>query len=295
MRRNKNSFNLAYQSIRGGYTIVEVLIFLAISSVLAISALMLMSGRQRNTEFTQAVNELESQLRDIANDVTTGYFPNPGNISCTVSGATDAPALSTGGADPGTNTSCIYVGRAIQFDSNSMRVYSALGRRQANGSDVKDVFESKPKLVAQKSAIDTAPNAIETLDIHPAIKVRRIRSISSAGTYDVSGIAFITTFGKTNSITSLASIRTDIAPLGPLGMTPDQYQFVSAFNDFFADQIPSLVTNKNIYNTVVNTDDGIEICVEGQGVDRHARIVLGAKKSDGSSTTIVIGNGSNCP
>ncbi len=59
-----------------GYTIVETMIFLAVSSLMFISAMILINGRQSRAEFIQAVRVFEANLRDVANDVSTGYYAN---------------------------------------------------------------------------------------------------------------------------------------------------------------------------------------------------------------------------
>ena len=59
---------------RGGYTIVETLIFLAVSALLFVSTIILISGRQAKAQFTNSVRDLVSDITDVANDVANGYY-----------------------------------------------------------------------------------------------------------------------------------------------------------------------------------------------------------------------------
>ena len=97
---------------------------------------------------------------------------------------------------------------------------------------------------------------------------------------------------------SSASLSADIVPVvttssGP-GIVADKYTFVNGFNSFYSDWLPSFALNQIAYNQAANTVSGISICVNGDGVKRHAIISLGARKADGTSTNVEIRSGS-CP
>lgn len=111
-----------------GYTIVEVMIFLAISGALFVSASALISGRQERTMFQQSVNTTSQTLEDILNDVSTGYYPSNNDFKCTNSGG--SPTLSVGGSQQGTNQGCIFSGKLLSFTttpaSPSYSVYTMI-------------------------------------------------------------------------------------------------------------------------------------------------------------------------
>ena len=55
-----------------GFTIVETLVVLGVTSVLATTALLMVSGRQARTQFYTGVQEFESTLQDISNGLPGG-------------------------------------------------------------------------------------------------------------------------------------------------------------------------------------------------------------------------------
>lgn len=115
-----------------GYTIVEVLLVLAISTTLLFAAITVFKGQQSETQFTQAVQDLNSKIINITDQVAAGTFPDSEQYSCTP-GAGGPPSLSaaaSGGA--GTRESCLFLGRAIQVgisDHSILNIYTIVGNR----------------------------------------------------------------------------------------------------------------------------------------------------------------------
>src|SRR4051812_35553772 len=93
-----------------GYTIIEVLIVLAVTGVLLASALRLISGQQARTEFSQSIRDVQSQINDVMNNVSSGYFATGGKVGCTTSSS--GPTLSSTPPSGGSGTSkdCILIG-----------------------------------------------------------------------------------------------------------------------------------------------------------------------------------------
>lgn len=141
---------------RGGYTIVETLIFLAVSGVLFVSAMLLISGRQAKTQFTNSVRDLISDITDVANDVANGYYQTGSGLNCTPNLAGPDVSLGNNNAQ-GTNKGCIFVGRTMRFsagEENNLTLYTLAGNQNNNqGKDVKTLAEAKPKVVSEDSYI----------------------------------------------------------------------------------------------------------------------------------------------
>lgn len=116
-----------YREAIAGFTVVEVLIVLAVSGLLAISAMVLINGRQAKAEFTTGINGFQQQLQQIVNEVASGYFPNLTGFSCDILPAQSqrvAFSDAAGGGAQGSNKNCIFLGKGIQFglDSSSAQI-----------------------------------------------------------------------------------------------------------------------------------------------------------------------------
>lgn len=120
-----------------GYTIVEVLIVLAVSSFMFLIAANFINGKQEKTAFTEGTNDMVSNLQKVLEDVTDGHYSDI-PLTCTVSG--DALRIVTGGTGQGTNKDCVFLGKLVHFYSASggpnvnYDVYSLAAARAISGS-----------------------------------------------------------------------------------------------------------------------------------------------------------------
>ncbi len=57
-----------------GYTIVEVLVVLAVSSFMFVIAANFINGRQERASFASGSNDLASALRNVLNQVADGHY-----------------------------------------------------------------------------------------------------------------------------------------------------------------------------------------------------------------------------
>ena len=117
----------------GGYTIVEAMIVLAISALLFMAALVVISGQQGETLFSQSMQDLKSKLQDYVSQVNAGSFPDASGYTCAVDSHTGRPYLSAGSGGAGTNVDCIFLGRAIELipRQSTIYIYTVLGTRDA--------------------------------------------------------------------------------------------------------------------------------------------------------------------
>ncbi len=119
----------------GGYTIVEVLIFMAVSAAMFVSAMLLIGGQQNKAQFQTAVKELEATIRSTLGDVSTGYYRNKAGFGCSLNGG--VPNFTASANAQGTNQECITIGRVLHFDvanNTALNIYDIVGRRQYNPS-----------------------------------------------------------------------------------------------------------------------------------------------------------------
>jgi hypothetical protein len=129
------------QSVSNGYTIIEVLIFLAVSAVLMTFSFNLINGKQAEAEFNQKMRDTRSQIQDWLNDASTGLSgADSSNSHCTVSG--NSPPIIDKNSLASPQPQCIYIGKAVQFTDSAMSAdqserifgYSVFGRRLSAGT-----------------------------------------------------------------------------------------------------------------------------------------------------------------
>lgn len=120
----------------GGYTLIEVMIFLAISGVLFVSAVALIQGQQGRTQFSQSIRDIDSKITQYATEVSASYFPSTEKYSCSaVAGRPKLTPLAASSKALGSNEDCIVLGKALQFHTtpgsvdDSLTSYTILGLR----------------------------------------------------------------------------------------------------------------------------------------------------------------------
>ncbi|NBW29417.1 type II secretion system protein [bacterium] len=130
-----------------GFTIVEVLIVLAISGVIMVATLPFISNKQNNTQFTVGIRQIQNQLQEILNNVSTGNVTVPAsvNYSCTSSNGA-GPVITSTLSNLGTNFGCQYIGMGIYFDKNSMQIIPIIGQKysDSNLTKVTSLASAKP-------------------------------------------------------------------------------------------------------------------------------------------------------
>lgn len=139
--------------VSAGYTVVEVMIFLAVSAALFASATVMLGGREAHTQFSQSMRDVESKMQDWLNDVNTGFSGTNPNLN-TCSAAAGSPVINTGGGSP--TPQCIFLGKAIHFTTEAsvppsdpeqhrkVFTYQVFGRRLNGDLLVSNLTEARP-------------------------------------------------------------------------------------------------------------------------------------------------------
>ena len=221
----------------GGYTIVETMIFLAVTGVLLISAMSLMSGRQASVQFSQAVTDAQSRMQDIIGQVATGYVP-PANYKCKVDNpgnAASKPSFDIATtSQQGSSDACVFLGKAVVFndgdDGGQASIMSIAARRlNSSGREVSSLAEARPVPISKLSSVDTQPDTTENFTFDFGVHITRIVALDKDGIAieKYGTILFLSTLPKYQSLTStLASgaQRVSFAGIKNSLTTDDQYQ-----------------------------------------------------------------------
>jgi type II secretory pathway pseudopilin PulG len=253
-----------------GFTIVETLIFLAVTSALLVSGLLLVSGQERKTRFTQSLNDIREQVDSVINNVSTGYYDaGEQKFSCNTA-ISGPPTISSAAAGDrrGRNERCIYIGRAMQFKpdgkDNEFKIYTIVGRQYANGSLSKNVEELAPPNGAWPTPIDTPLNeVVETNILGAGIKPVAMRYNGS----NITGIfAVISDFGKNDGSGNLTTSSRTASLYGFAGTDLGTSSTVALSNYLRSDSGPF---------DYVEATSGVAICFESQGTDQYGILTIG--------------------
>ena len=118
---------MRHRATSRGFTIIETLIFLAVSSFVFVAAIGQYSGQQKSVEFNQGVNGLQSQLLTMISEVSSSFPPDISGYTCTANN-NNSPLSFT--ASAGDSSGCIFLGQAIGFGGDGAGAYCS-----ANTSD----------------------------------------------------------------------------------------------------------------------------------------------------------------
>jgi hypothetical protein len=188
----------------GGYTLLEVLLFLAVSSMLLAIFNVALRGQGAHTEFVASMNDTSSKMQQWIDEVKNGYSASTataslagGNYDCVLDG-TNKPVLTLpGGTGHGTgsNVSCIFLGKAIMVNdeqpgpgpkdvNDKIYAYTVLGRRtftDINGNQtlVDNIINANPKAAIYDDGSgvpEPKTNLTEVYKIPNGARVRRVYS-----------------------------------------------------------------------------------------------------------------------
>ena len=179
-----------------GYTIVEVMIVLAVSSVMFVIAANFINGKQAKTSFTQGVNSLSAQIQDIIDDVVDGKYSDVA-VSCTESSSS---VNITPVAQPqGTNAQCVFRGKLIHFygpvnDRTKYEVIPLVDLRNPPSGTATDLSRiNSSSTLVQKELIPQRLNVVSGI-VTPLsgteVNAYNIGFLQSSGTRNDSGIGY---------------------------------------------------------------------------------------------------------
>lgn len=248
-----------------GYTIVETLIFLAVSALMFVAAVAAISGRQNKAMFVNAVRDFETQIIDVANDVANGYYQVPGGISCTA-GVVAEDSTGTRGA----NKDCILIGRTLVFtDRDSAAIHTMYGNRDDEGS----INTVNPRLLL---------NAATPVGLLNGMTVSCVALADSCTAGSDSNGAIGIFMQPNNGIESLNGNDGS-------GIKTDAYLYGNAKIGETAN-----LTDVLNFSQATKVDQTVTVCLASGTTSQYALVQLKATQSSGLSVTSTIREGGSC-
>ncbi|MEO8105620.1 MAG: hypothetical protein ABI602_04785 [Candidatus Saccharibacteria bacterium] len=277
-----------------GYTIVEVLIFLAISSLMFLMAAAFISGKQSAVEFKQSNNDINTQIRSIVNDVSNGQYPSAAGFSCSAP-LIGPPVIAALVAKQGSNVGCIFMGKVVQFnvagDPSAYNVYTIAARQTGStGSSVTTFAEAQP--IAVDSAVvnltdkKILQNGMEVTKVlqckADCIGVTNSRVIGSFGFFGSLG-----NYGLSQSSTPESGAQTLVTASIPSSVYGVSEPIAVTSINLNAKNIIS--TNNILTNNIMGNGNYILLCFKNGS--KKSSVSIGGQNGQQFTTTLETGNG----
>lgn len=268
-----------------GFSIVEVMIVLAVTGILFISAAVAISGRANKTQFQQSINQITDQIRATINEVGVGYYANMGNLDCTSDGST--LTLKAGNTEQGANSGCVFLGKAMQFgvagtDPQQYVTQAIAGiQRDANGDEITSLANAKPAVIYPAAPQLNAPNDSVKSTLQYGLTVSKMYYDGNEAN-KIGAFALISSLGSYNG-TELQSGSQQISLVPILTSALDQSIGASA-----------AAINAKLPTSPVAPAKGVTICFDSGSTDQSGKVVIGGGNGRQLSVTLTIKGAKGC-
>ncbi len=268
-----------------GFTIVETMIFLAISAMMFVLAISTMSGKQQQTEFQTGVNTLRAELNQDLSNVGSGNYPSLNGINCT--------ANENGGQPSGCSTSTpindtsTVIGEVLAFNSGSYTILPVVGRNYvANTKDTQDATtfsQAEPWIISSTAQSITMPFGLRVVSDPSVTSTVTSPTISPPPGLGAIGIFSFTSFEGNN-----------LANSGEALSSGSEHVEIFAIPGSALGTSPIALVNTPLTNCSGNSDDVCISTAQAQMINPSNGITLCLNSgSDTQSVFFTIGGGSN--
>jgi prepilin-type N-terminal cleavage/methylation domain-containing protein len=267
-------------SSSSGFTIVEVLIVLAVTGILFVSAAVMIAGRQNQTQFDQSIRQIQSQIQQTINEVSIGYYPNLNNFKCSASGA--SLSISSGSSGQGTNTGCVFLGKVMQFgvnntDPEQFITFTLAGLQQdASGNQISSLANARPLVIASSPSHSDIPNGYVTSNLEGGLTSVKM---SYNGT-PIGAVAFVSNLAPSGSGSVISGSQ-------QIGLVPINGTALGASPSTTADAIDNALASGA---ATINPTNGVQLCIASGTTNQSGLITIGGGSRDLNVTLDIKGN-----
>lgn len=289
LRRGKqHQDSAAIDGVRknGGFTVVEVMIVLAVTGLLFVSAATAISGRTNKTQFQQSINDIVSALQQNINSTAIGYYPNASNFKCTNNSG--SMVITSGTNTAGTNSDCIFLGKAIQFgvtgtDPQQYVTYPIAALRvDTTGEEVHSITTANPAVIYPAAPQTNAPNDTQTDKLMYGLTVSKMfynnNTGNTIGSFAV--ISDLSTYSYSDSKLQSGSQQLILVPISTTGL-----------NDTVASTAGKI--NQKLAGSPTATS-GVQICFDSGTTDQSGLVTVGGSGGQQLNVTLQIKSGKGC-
>jgi prepilin-type N-terminal cleavage/methylation domain-containing protein len=271
---------------QAGFTIVEVLIVLAVTGILFVSAITIFSGKQGKTEFNQSINDIQNQLNQTINEVAAGNYPDPSSAKCEANPSTGIIDFGTAASTTqGASTGCIFLGKVVHFvkptngDNQQYYVYTLAGAQNHNGSITTSLVDAGPLVV---------PNNTDTNPLEFGLAVQDVRT----GGTKIGSFAFVNSLS--GSAESSGTNQVDLLPIkGDSLLSNSKDDEIVPIEKYFKPAPPGIPAGTADAVIPVNPAEGVTICFTSGTTNQSGQITIGSN-GRALSTNLKIYNSQDC-
>jgi len=226
----------------------------------------------------------------VTNDVSTGFYPNTNNFTCSASGRGPVIVPPSGTPVQGTNVGCIFIGRVMQFSvlgsgGEGFNIYTVAGQRltgAVGSSEVTSLSQTMPVAIAQDSNNHSTVNAFDSGKLQSDLRVSKMTYTNSGTTTNIGAVGFFSTFGSYSGSNLVSGSQTiNLIPIPGTALDMNSQSLADAVDSFAAG---SYITNPTA---------GVTICFQSGSSNQYGQIIIGSNGRQ-TSTSKIIGTG-NCP
>lgn len=280
-----------------GFTIVEVMVVLVVTAALFVSAAILISGRQNQAAFDQSIRQVQSQIQQVINEVETGYYPNRGSFTCVAGASGQPPTLSAGSAGQGTNSGCIFLGKALQFgiggtSPDQFAVYTVAGLKDmgACGSESACLGSTKPMVVAPSSPTHNNANYPDNSvnnSLQNGLRISDMWYENSGTNIQIGAVAFANSLYRSSSGSIIAGTgQVNVIAVSGTSLNKTKLETVEVMNSDAGNKIAT---------GILNPVSGVFICFESGSTNQYGVIKIGGDSRELSVTLSIKDKNASSP
>lgn len=180
-----------------GYTIVEVMVVLAVSSAMFVVAASFINGKQAKTAFTEGANNMTARIQSLIDQVADGQYSDI-FVNCSAGGVPGTITISPSGGpgQQGANSACVFLGKVMHFATNrsTFDIFSIAGSRlNSLGNQPNNPLDADAKPITALTMTQQIPQSLN---------ITSVRVTDGSGTNTRFSIGFLQQAGFTGQTAS---------------------------------------------------------------------------------------------
>ncbi len=297
------------QTSKKGFTIVETMIFLAISGLMVAVTINSVIGKQGDTEFKTGLNILRDNLSLSLTNVLNGNYQLPVGKYCTINGS-NQPVI-TGSVETAGN--CTFLGEVISFGPKSYTVYTVLGRTYESSHPnllATNITQAKPAIYSSLSQSFQLPESIEiqclAIQSSASSTCQNSTPIGSFAIISFTGFSGENTSGTSlqayqgsstsgNSLLNNGSLQAELIPIPQSQLNDSSPRTINLINNLInctsnVNMICSKSSGPEILPEPINPSNGIVLCLNSGTNNESADLIFGGNNSPSSVSIKLFGS-----